>query len=40
MAYRQLVRFFPSANSPPCVLGPSAKTSPGFTFIPTLTNGF
>ena len=33
-------KFFPSANSPPWVLGPSAKTSPGFTFVPTLTSGF
>ena len=30
----------PNASSPPWVLGPSASTSPGFTFRPAFTNGF
>ena len=34
------VTFFPKANSPVFVDGPSAIISPGFTLSPTLTNGF
>ena len=33
------ITFFPKANSPNCVDGPSAITSPCLTISPTLTKG-